>query len=90
MASLTDPRRDLGLTLRPRIDVATSVVFNRCRDISVVSWPKILSTLNNSFSLNHTSFVATSFTCCFGNSGRKLNFKSRLRFSFATSFLLVG
>ena len=39
---------------------------------------------------NHTSFFATSFTCCFGNSSRKLNFKSRLQFSFATSFLLVS
>ena len=37
------------------------------------------STLNISFSLNHTSFVATSFSCFFGNFGRKLNFKSRLR-----------
>ena len=31
------------------------------------------STLNISFSLDHTSFVSTSFTCCLGHSGRKLN-----------------
>ena len=33
------------------------------------------STLNISFSLNFTSFIATSFTCCLGHSGRKLNFQ---------------
>ena len=33
------------------------------------------STLNISFSFNFTSFVATSFTCCLGHSGRKLNFQ---------------
>ena len=48
------------------------------------------STLNNSFSLYHTSFVATSFTCCLGHSGCKLNLKSRLQFSVVTSFLLVN
>ena len=65
MALLTDPRCDLRL-----IQLAS-------RHQSGVATKD--STLNNSFSLNHTSFVATSFDCCFGKSGRKLNFKSRLR-----------
>ena len=47
------------------------------------------STLNISFSFNHTSFVATSFTCCFGNSGRKPNFKSRLNKPYISSSRLV-
>ena len=65
MASLMDPRRDLNyIQLASRHQSGVAIED---------------STLNNSFSLNHTSFVATSFTCCLGHSGPKLNFKSRLR-----------
>ena len=59
MASLTDPRCDIRLTSRPQL-----------YSIGVATED---STLNISFSVNHTSFVATSFTCCLGHSGHKLN-----------------
>ena len=59
MALLTDPRCDIRLTSRPQL-----------YSISVATED---STLNIFFSLDNTSFVATSFTCCLGYSGRKLN-----------------
>ena len=70
MALLTDPRRDISLTSR------LSYIQLASRHQSGVATED--STLNISFSLNHTSFVATSFTCYFGNSGCKPHFKSRL------------
>ena len=76
MALLMDPRRDLSyIQLASRHRSGVAIVD---------------SSLNISFSLDHTSFVATSFTCCLGHSGCNVNFKSRLRFSVATSLLLVG
>ena len=59
MASLTDPRRDLNY------------IQSASQHQSGVATED--PTLNNSFSLNHTSSVATSFTCCLDHSGRKLN-----------------
>ena len=76
MALLTDPRRDLSyIQLASRHQSGVAIVD---------------SSLNISFSLDHTSFVATSFTYCLGHSGCNVNFKSRLHFSVATSLLLVG
>ena len=78
MASLTDPRRDL------------SYIQLESRHQSGVETED--SSLNNSFSLNHNSFIATSCTFCFGNSGRRLNFKSRLcllRSSISSSMLVL-
>ena len=50
------------------------------RDIRVTSRPQCGvaiedSTLNIFFSLDHTSFVATSLICCLGHFGCKLNFQ---------------
>ena len=57
-------------------DVATSVIFNWRRDISVMLRP--------------LSFVALVILVATSNFKSQLSFLSRFRFSVATSILLVG
>ena len=62
---LTDPRRNIGVMSRPRLYSVGVATSEWCRDMKILL-------LDTSFSLDHISFVATSFFCCLAHPSRNL------------------
>ena len=63
--SLTDPRRDIEVMSRPQLHSIGIATSKWCRDMQILL-------LTISFSLDHISFVATSFICCLAHPGHNL------------------